>query len=111
MTGEGIYYAAATGILAGRTAARCVLAREPQRAGAEHRTAVRALLARHLKHTWTAARLARVPAVVEAGIRAAERDRHCFDTLVELGLGDGRIGPPARLAVSPCSWLANWLAN
>jgi menaquinone-9 beta-reductase len=96
MTGEGIYYAVATGILAGRTAARCVAAQDPQRAGAEHRTAVRALLGRHLKHTWTAARLARLPAVVEAGIRAAERDRHCFDALVELGLGDGRIGP--RLA-------------
>jgi menaquinone-9 beta-reductase len=30
---------------------------------------------------------------VEAGIRAAARDRHVFDTLVELGLGDGRIDP------------------
>jgi hypothetical protein len=57
---------------------------------------VRRLLGRHLKHTWTAARLARVPAVVDAGIRAADRDRHAFDSLVELGLGDGRIGP--RLA-------------
>ena len=96
MTGEGIYYAVATGILAGRTAARCVTAGEPGRAGAEHRKAVRGLLATHLKHTWTAARLARVPAVVDAGIRAAGRDRHAFDSLVELGLGDGRIGP--RLA-------------
>jgi hypothetical protein len=34
--------------------------------------------------------------VVDAGIRAAGRDRHAFDSLVELGLGDGRIGP--RLA-------------
>ena len=97
MTGEGIYYAVATGIAAGRTAARCVADDEPARAGAEHRRAVRRLLARHLKHTWTAARLARVPAVVDAGIRAAGRDRQAFDTLVELGLGDGRIGP--RLAL------------
>jgi geranylgeranyl reductase family protein len=96
MTGEGIYYAVATGILAGGAAARCIAAQEPQHAGAQHRKAVRGLLARHLKHTWAAARLARVPAVVDAGIRAAGRDRHCFDTLVELGLGDGRIGP--RLA-------------
>jgi flavin-dependent dehydrogenase len=109
MTGEGIYYAVATGILAGRTAARCIGAQQPQRAGAEHRTAVRALLARHLKHTWTAARLARVPVVVEAGIRAADRDRHCFDTLVELGLGDGRIGP--RLAGGLALQLTGYLAG
>ena len=96
MTGEGIYYAVATGLSAGRTAARCLTSGDPGRAGAEHRRAVRGLLGRHLKHTWTAARLARVPAVVDAGIRAAGRDRHAFDSLVELGLGDGRIGP--RLA-------------
>ena len=58
---------------------------------------MRRLLARHLKHTCTAARLSRMPTVVEAGIRPAGRERHAFDTLVELGLGDGRIGP--RLAV------------
>jgi geranylgeranyl reductase family protein len=97
MTGEGIYYAVATGIAAGRAAARCLAEGEPGRAGAVHRRAVRGLLGRHLKHTWAAARLARVPAVVDAGIRAAGRDRHAFDSLVELGLGDGRIGP--RLAV------------
>jgi geranylgeranyl reductase family protein len=96
MTGEGIYYAVATGILAGRTAARCLARGRTTEAGAEHRRAVRRLLARHLKHTWTAARLARAPAIVDAGIRAAGRDRHAFDALVELGLGDGRIGP--RLA-------------
>jgi hypothetical protein len=97
MTGAGIYSAAAPGIPAGRAAARCLAEGEPGRAGAVHRRAVRGLLGRHLKHTWAAARLARVPAVVDAGIRAAGRDRHAFDSLVELGLGDGRIGP--RLAV------------
>ena len=45
----------------------------------------------HLKHTWTAARLSRSPVVVGAGIRAAASDQRVFDTLVELGLGDGRI--------------------
>ncbi|WP_323742749.1 NAD(P)/FAD-dependent oxidoreductase [Nocardioides islandensis] len=96
MTGEGIYYAVATGVLAGRSAARALAGGSPEDAGAAHRAAVRHLLGRHLKHTWTAARLSRVPAVVDAGIRAAARDRRSFDTLVELGLGDGRIGP--RLA-------------
>ena len=44
--------------------------------------AVRGLLGRHLRHTWLASRLARSPAVVDAGIRAAGRDRNAFDTLV-----------------------------
>ena len=64
--------------------------------GRVHRRAVRRLLGRHLRHTWTAARLTEVPTVVDAGIRAASRDRHAFDALVEIGLGDGRITP--RLA-------------
>ncbi|NPC43688.1 NAD(P)/FAD-dependent oxidoreductase [Nocardioides sp. zg-1230] len=96
MTGEGIYYAVATGIAAGRTAARAVRAGRPADAGAEHRRVVRALLGTHLRHTWAASRLARSPRIVDAGIRAAGRDRHAFDALVELGLGDGRID--ARLA-------------
>lgn len=96
MTGEGIYYAVATGIIAGRTAARTVRAGRPDDAGAAHRHDVRRLLGAHLRHTWLASRLARSPRVVDAGIRAAGRDRHAFDTLVALGLGDGRISP--RLA-------------
>lgn len=96
MTGEGIYYAVATGIAAGRTAARAVRAGRPADAGAQHRRVVRGMLASHLRHTWAASRLARSPRIVDAGIRAAGRDRHAFDALVELGLGDGRID--ARLA-------------
>ncbi|MBB6628322.1 geranylgeranyl reductase family protein [Nocardioides sp. KIGAM211] len=96
MTGEGIYYAVATGVLAGRTAARVLAADEPEQAGRAHRAAVRSLLGRHLHHTWLASRLTRRPEVVDAGIGAAGRSRHAFDALVELGLGDGRITP--RLA-------------
>ncbi|MBL0747597.1 geranylgeranyl reductase family protein [Nocardioides baculatus] len=91
MTGEGIYYAVATGIAAGRTAARAVALGRPEAAGARHRTVVRTMLGTHLRHTWVASRLAQSPRVVDAGIRAAARDRHVFDTLVEIGLGDGRI--------------------
>lgn len=94
MTGEGIYYAVATGALAGRSA---VDARhDPVGAGAQHRAGVRRLLGRHLHHTWLTARLSRRPAVVDAGIRAAARSERVFDDLVEIGLGDGRITP--RLA-------------
>ena len=91
MTGEGIYYAVATGILAGRTAARAVRLGRPGDAGAVHRTEVRRLLAQHLRHTWLASRLAQSPRVVDAGITGAARDRRVFDALVEIGLGDGLI--------------------
>jgi len=91
MTGEGIYYAVATGIAAGRAAAQAYRADNPARAGELHRRAVHAALGRHLKHTWTAARLSESATIVEGGIRAAQRDGRIFDELVELGLGDGRI--------------------
>ncbi len=89
MTGEGIYYAIATGIAAGRCAVRAL--REGRDPGALHRQAVRGLLGRHLKHTFAASRLAEHPAIVDGGIRVARRDGRVFDELVELGLGDGRI--------------------
>jgi flavin-dependent dehydrogenase len=91
MTGEGIYYAVATGIAAGRNAARAVRSGRPADAGAVHRREVRRLLGTHLRHTWVSSRLAQSPAVVDAGIRASVRDRRVFDALVEIGLGDGRI--------------------
>jgi flavin-dependent dehydrogenase len=93
MTGEGIYYAVATGLAAGRAAARAVRAGAPESAATGYRADVRRRLGRHLKHTWTASRLTRRPAVVHAGIEAAGQDRVVFDALVELGLGDGRITP------------------
>jgi flavin-dependent dehydrogenase len=96
MTGEGIYYAVASGILAGRAAARAVRGSGAEAAGALHRVAVRRLLARHLRHTSATSRLSTVPAVVDAGIRAAGRDQRVFDDLVEIGLGRGLITP--RLA-------------
>lgn len=89
MTGEGIYYAIATGVAAGQAAARAV--RTGEDPGALHRAAVRAALGTHLKHTFVASRLAEHPVVVDGGIRVARRDRRVFDELVELGLGDGRV--------------------
>jgi geranylgeranyl reductase family protein len=93
MTGEGIYYAVATGITAGRATAQAFRTRDPARAGGLHHYMVGVLLGRHLKHTWAAARLAESATLVEGGIRAARRDGRIFDELVELGLGDGRISP------------------
>ena len=93
MTGEGIYYAVASGILAGRAAAAAVGGGTPERAGRLHRTSVRRLLARHLRHTWLCSRLSTAPPVVDAGIRAADEDQRVFDTLVEIGLGQGLLTP------------------
>jgi geranylgeranyl reductase family protein len=89
MTGEGIYYAVATGVLAGRAAVSSLAAGDPQSAGRRHRVAVRALLSRHLRHTALGSRLLSRPAFVTAGIRAAARDQGVFDDLVEIGLAHG----------------------
>jgi flavin-dependent dehydrogenase len=97
MTGEGIFYAVATGVAAGRAAARAMAAGTPDAAGAGYDRAARRLLGTHLHHTWAAARLSASPRVIDAGIHAATHDPQAFDALVELGLGDGRITP--RLAL------------
>jgi geranylgeranyl reductase family protein len=91
MTGEGIYYAVASGILAGRAAAEAIAHGDPGRAGRLHRRSVRRHLARHLRHTFVASRLSNLPAFVDAGIHAARRDQRVFDDLVEIGLGRGLI--------------------
>ncbi|GAA2877259.1 hypothetical protein GCM10010472_38690 [Pseudonocardia halophobica] len=93
MTGEGIYYAVATGLAAGRAAARAITAGRPETAGHCYRRAARAHLLPHLRHTALAARLTRSGAVLDAGLRASARDGRVFDDLVELGLARGRITP------------------
>ena len=93
LTGEGIYYAVATGLAAGRTAAEASAHGDGAHAGRAYRRAVRSLLAGHLRHTALAGGLARSGRVLEAGMLAASRDQRVFDDLVELGLGRGRITP------------------
>jgi geranylgeranyl reductase family protein len=88
MTGEGIYYAIATGMLAGKAAVGA-LRRGSDDAGTEYRRAVRSLLGRHLRDTAFAARLTRSGRVLDAGIRASASDQGVFDNLVEIGLADG----------------------
>ncbi|TVR26196.1 MAG: geranylgeranyl reductase family protein [Nitriliruptor sp.] len=91
MTGEGIYYAVATGLAAGRAAAMAVIAGDPATAGARYARATRRLLAGHLRHVTAAAQLCRHGSVIEAGLRASDADQRVFDDLVELGLARGRI--------------------
>ncbi len=89
LTGEGIYYAVLSGVLAGRAA---VGGRDP---GRVYRARLGDELGRHLRHTTVAAAMARRRWVVESGVAAARADRRAFDDLVELGLGRGLLG--ARL--------------
>ena len=104
LTGEGIYSAVATGVLAGHAAARAVAAGAPATAGGAYAAEVRRLLSAHLRHTWLVSRLARRPCVLRAGLRAAAAGPPTFDDLVEIGLGGGRITP--RLASGLATALA-----
>lgn len=109
MTGEGIWYAVATGLAAGRAAAEALAAGDPHSAAARYRRLTGPLLDRHLRHIAVAARLCRAGTVLDAGLRTSAADQRVFDDLVELGLAGGRItGPILRglvrgLAGSPRS--------
>lgn len=89
MTGEGIFYAVATGAIAGSVS----VTSPPTDAGRHHRRAVRTLLASHLRQTAAVSRLLPVPGIVPAGLRAAAADPRVFDDLVDLGLGRGHLTP------------------
>jgi geranylgeranyl reductase family protein len=91
LTGEGIYYAVATGLLAGTVAATA--ADHGERPGRAYGREVRRLLARHLRHTALAAKLCARGRVLDAGIHSAGTDQQVFDDLVEIGLGRGLITP------------------
>jgi geranylgeranyl reductase family protein len=88
LTGEGIYYAVASGTSAGRAAVHAT-----GDAGAVHRTAMRRLLSAHLASTTATQRLVKAPGVLPAGLRAARADQGVFDDLVEMGLGRGLLTP------------------
>jgi len=83
-TGEGIFYAVLSGALAGAAAAG-----GPQRAAADYARALRRRLGRHLRHSALATRLTKRPLVVDAAVRAADRNHAVFTRMMELGLGDG----------------------
>ncbi|MFB9312962.1 FAD-dependent monooxygenase, partial [Nocardioides plantarum] len=99
MTGEGIFYAVATGLAAGRAAAEAIAVGDPDSAGGRYARATRPLLARHLRHTALASRLCRSGRVLDAGLRASARDQRVFDDLVELGLARGRVTPALARAL------------
>ncbi|MFI8194554.1 geranylgeranyl reductase family protein [Streptomyces sp. NPDC085946] len=99
LTGEGIHYAVATGIAAGRAAAAALRDGRPERAGERYARATRRILLPHLRHTALAARLARSTCVLEAALRASAADQRVFDDFVELGLAWGRFTPAIALGL------------
>jgi geranylgeranyl reductase family protein len=88
LSGEGIYYALASG----RLAARAALTAPSDPVPAYRRLLAKAL-GRHLRHAAVLARVIHAPALAEAGLGAAAGSQRMFDTLVELGLGQARITP------------------
>ena len=107
LTGEGIYYAVLTGLVAGRCAAEAVRAGDPGSAGRRYRETVTPLLRAHLLSTAFAARLSTSEAGLRAGLRASAGDQRAFDDLVDLGLSDGVITP--RLGLRLAAGLAREL--
>lgn len=87
LTGEGIFYALASGALAGQAAVR---AEDPGRAYA---AALRARFGRHHHQLRLLSLLMRRPGTVEAALRAAARDERVFQAMLSLGLGDGHLRP------------------
>ena len=99
LSGEGIYYALASGRLAARAA---LLA--PERPAAAYRRLLARALGRHLRHAAVLARAIRSPLLAEAGLGAAAASPALFEVLVELGLGQARI-TPRLLAALPAGLL------
>ena len=87
-TGEGIYYALLSGVMAGRAAVR--FRDDP---GAAYAGALRARLGRHLRHTTFAARLFRSTFPVDASVAAAARSDAVLADLCEFALGTGLLTP------------------
>ncbi len=95
-TGEGIFYAVLSGALAGAAAVRAGRGSGEHGSGGQdsarlYRDALRRRLGRHLRHSRFAAWLTRSPSVIDGAIRAADSDQRVFDSIVDLGLGDGLL--------------------
>ena len=94
LTGEGIWYAIRTGMLAGHAAATAP--RDGTDPGARYRAAEQLVMGRHTRHVRLLSRFGRTPRLVDAGVAAAGSHQGAFDDLVAMGLTAGVITP--RLA-------------
>lgn len=96
LTGEGIFDALASGVLAGRAALLGAAA------GAAHRAAMHRTFGRHHAHGGLLSRMLRHPRFLDAAVTAAARHQSVFDAAVDLGLGRGTapLHALARVALS-----------
>jgi geranylgeranyl reductase family protein len=94
LTGEGIFDAVASGVLAGRAALRGA------GAGAAHRAAMRRTFALHHAHARLLTRLARDHRFLDAAVTAAARHQSVFDAAIDLGLGRGTASANALARVA-----------
>lgn len=102
LSGEGIYYALASGALAGAA----TVADDP---GSVYRTSLRARYARHWRDTRVAAAALHVPGAVRAGLLAARQQPALLESLIDLTLGDGTLS--GRGAVRAAAGLARHVAR
>jgi geranylgeranyl reductase family protein len=93
LSGEGIYYAVASGMCAGTAAAT-----DGADASRRYRTALRRRFGVHHAHAAALAAAIRLPGVIEAGLVGVSTRPKAFADLAELGLGDGTI--TGRLALT-----------
>lgn len=98
LTGEGIFDAVASGVLAGRAALSGAAS------GAVHRAAMRRSFGRHHRDGAALARLVAHPRFLDAAVVAAARHQSVFDAAVDLGLGRG-TAPAHALARVAASYL------
>ncbi len=90
LSGEGIYYAVRSGLLAGQ-AAGSGKGTSADGAGAGYRVLLRRSLGAHFRSTSLVATLMRWPGLIDAGVRAAAADQGAFDDLVDFALADGLL--------------------
>jgi geranylgeranyl reductase family protein len=86
LTGEGIFYAVLSGALAGAAAVRC-----PHAPATAYTALLRRRLGRHLRHAGLLARAGRYPPFVSWVLREASRSPRLWESLLELGLGEGTV--------------------
>lgn len=86
LSGEGIYYAIISGLLAGTAAAT-----GPHDAAARYASVLRRRFGSHHRHAAVLASLTASKEIIEAGIRGAGAKPAVFNDLAALGLAEGRI--------------------
>lgn len=94
LTGEGIYYAVLSGILAAEAAGH------DGAAGARYRAALRSHLGAHHRHVGMLARLMAHGRFVDAAVATAGRDPRVFEAIVDVGLAAGTARPRVLTSIA-----------